>query len=91
MQAVGMFDELDVSGGKPLAQRPGLLAAVTAVENVEADVLAVAYFDRLFRSLSTHEVIVRVEQARGEVLAVDVGPVTNGSAGQWLSGARWVP
>jgi hypothetical protein len=30
--------------------------------------------------------IERVEAARGNVLAVDVGEVTNGTAGQWLSG-----
>jgi hypothetical protein len=32
------------------------------------------------------EVVERVERAGGQVLAVDVGQVTNGSAGQWLSG-----
>lgn len=29
---LAVHEELDVSGGKPLAQRPGLLAAVLAVE-----------------------------------------------------------
>ena len=82
-----VYDELDVSGGKALARRPGLSAAVAAVEAGEADVVVAAYFDRLFRSLSTQaEVIERVERAGGQVLAVDVGQVTNGSAGQWLSG-----
>jgi site-specific DNA recombinase len=84
---VAVHEELDVSGGKSLASRPGLSAAVAAVEAGDADVVAAAYFDRLFRSLSTQaEVIERVERAGGEVLAVDVGQVTNGSAGQWLSG-----
>jgi site-specific DNA recombinase len=32
------------------------------------------------------ELVERVEAAGGQVLAVDVGQVTNGSAGQWLSG-----
>jgi site-specific DNA recombinase len=32
------------------------------------------------------EVVERVEVAGGAILAVDVGQVTNGSAGQWLSG-----
>jgi DNA invertase Pin-like site-specific DNA recombinase len=82
-----IHEELDVSGGKVLAGRPGLKAAVAAIENGEAEVVAAAYFDRLFRSLSTQaEVIERVERAGGSVLAVDVGQVTNGSAGQWLSG-----
>lgn len=39
------------------------------------------------RSLAVQaEVVDRVEQAGGAILAVDVGHVTNGSAGQWLSG-----
>jgi site-specific DNA recombinase len=82
-----IHEELDVSGGKALADRQGLSAAVAAVEAGEAEVIAAAYFDRLFRSLSTQaEVLERVESAGGSVLAVDVGQVTNGSAGQWLSG-----
>jgi hypothetical protein len=32
------------------------------------------------------ELVTRVESAGGQVLAIDVGRVTNGSAGQWLSG-----
>lgn len=84
---IAVHEELDVSGGKPLAQRPGLGAAVETIEAGKAEVVAAAYFDRLFRSLSTQaEVIERVEKAGGQVLAVDVGRVTNDSAGQWLSG-----
>ncbi len=46
-----------------------------------------AHFDRLVRSLKVQgELVERVEQAGGQVLAVDVGQITNGSAGQWLSG-----
>lgn len=82
----GMIEELDVSGGTPLAQRRAL-AAVEAVEDGEADVIVGAYFDRLFRSLRVQdEFVSRVEDAGGQVLAVDVGQVTNGSAGKWLSG-----
>ncbi|HEY8764941.1 MAG TPA: recombinase family protein, partial [Solirubrobacteraceae bacterium] len=84
---IAVHEELDISGGRSLANRPGLSAAVASIEAGEADVVAAAYFDRLFRSLSTQaEVIERVEQAGGQVLAVDVGRVTNDSAGQWLSG-----
>jgi site-specific DNA recombinase len=76
-----------VSGGAPLARRPGLGRAVQMVEEGSADVVVVAYFDRLVRSLAVHaEVVERVEHAGGAILAVDVGHVTNGSAGQWLSG-----
>jgi DNA invertase Pin-like site-specific DNA recombinase len=86
-ELVAVHEELDVSGGKRLTERPGLSAAVAAVEAGQAEVIAAAYFDRLFRSLSTQaKVLERVESAGGQVLAVDVGQVTNGSAAQWLSG-----
>jgi site-specific DNA recombinase len=84
---LAVHDELDVSGGQPLEQRPGLIAAVAAIEDGRADVVAAAYFDRLFRSLATQaEVVERVEAAGGHVLAVDVGQVTAALAGQWPSG-----
>jgi DNA invertase Pin-like site-specific DNA recombinase len=84
---VDVHDELDVSGGTPLDKRAGLRRAVEAIENGEAEVIVAAYFDRLMRSLRVQgELVERVEAAGGQVLAVDVGQVTNGSAGQWLSG-----
>ena len=87
LKLVDVFEELDVSGGRPLDQRPGLGKAVGHVESGDADVIVAAYFDRLVRSLRVQdELVARVEQAGGQVLAVDVGQVTNGSAGQWLSG-----
>lgn len=79
--------ELDVSGGRPLARRPGLRAAVASIEAGEADVIVVAYFDRLMRSLKVQqEVVDRVEAAGGEVLTLDVGKLTNGSAAERLTG-----
>jgi site-specific DNA recombinase len=81
------LEGLDVSGGAPLARRHGLRAAVEMVEAGVVDLLIVAYFDRLVRSLAVQsQVVERVERAGGAILAVDVGRVTNGSAGQWLSG-----
>lgn len=82
-----VFEELDVSGGKSLERRPGLSAAVAAIEAGRAEVVVAAYFDRLFRSLTTQaEVIQRVEQAGGRLLTVDVGQVSGETATQWLSG-----
>ena len=82
-----VFEEPDVSGGKALEQRPGLSKAVAMVEAGEAGTIVVAYFDRLVRSLAVQaEVVSRVEAAGGRILSVDVGQITNGSAGQWLSG-----
>jgi site-specific DNA recombinase len=81
LKLVQVFDELDVSGGTPLERRTGLRTAVEAVEAGEAN------FDRLVRSLRVQsEVVQRVEAAGGEVLALDVGQVTEGTAGRWLSG-----
>lgn len=87
MKLIAVHDELDVSGGTALADRPGLRAAVEAVEAGQADVVVAAYFDRLVRSVKVQgELVARVEAAGGRVLAVDVGQVTEASAGQWLSG-----
>ncbi len=78
--------EIDVSGRTALERRPGLRGAVEAVEARRADAIVVSYFDRLTRSLKVQlEVIERVEAAGGDVIAVDVGKVTNGSASQRLS------
>ena len=88
LKLVMVHEELDVSGGTPLEKRAGLRSAVEAIEAGEASVVIAAYFDRLVRSLEVQtELVRRVEAANGQVLAVDVGPVTNGSACQWLSGA----
>ena len=74
LELVETIEELDVSGGTPLAKRPGLRRAVELVEAGEADVVVVAYFDRLVRSLTVQaEVVERVERAGGAILAVDVG------------------
>jgi site-specific DNA recombinase len=87
LRLLEVHEELDVSGGTPLDKRDGLRRAVEAVESGEADVIVAAYFDRLVRSLRVQDDLVsRVEAAGGQVLAVDVGRVTNGSAGLWLSG-----
>jgi site-specific DNA recombinase len=78
--------EMDVSGGAALAERPGLSRAVAMVEAKDADVIVVAYFDRLVRSLSVQaEVVERVERAGGAILAVDVGEVRADTASHWLS------
>ena len=84
---VDTIEELDVSGGAPLERRAGLRRAVELVEAGEADVVVVAYLDRLVRSLSVQaEVVGRVEAAGGAILAVDVGALSHDSAGSWLSG-----
>ena len=76
-----VIEELDVSGATPLKRRSGLLAAVEAVEAGKADIIVGAYLDRLCRSVRVyHELIDRIEQAGGEVYALDMGRQSNGSA-----------
>lgn len=88
LDLVKVSDEIDVSGGKQLAERAGLRAAVESVEAGEAEVIVVAYFDRLVRSLRVQgEVLDRIEGAGGQVLAVDVGAVSQETASKWLSGS----
>lgn len=76
-----VLEELDVSGTRPLEKRPGLSKAVALVEAGKADLIVVAYFDRLLRSVSVKtELVRRVERAGGDVHAVDAGKITNGGA-----------
>ena len=83
---VDVFEELDVSGGAPLEKRPGLLRAVQMVEAGEAEVVMVAFFDRLVRSLSVQiEVVRRVENAGGTIIAADVGEIRGDTAARKLS------
>jgi DNA invertase Pin-like site-specific DNA recombinase len=86
---LAVYHEQDVSGGRPLAKRPGMLEAVEAVEAGKADVVVAAYFDRLVRSVAVQsEIVQRVEAANGRVLALDVGEVkdASGTAAEWLTG-----
>ncbi len=86
---VAFFPEENVSGRSPLERRTGLLPAVEMIERNEADVLSVAYFDRLCRSVRVKdEVVTRVEAAGGRVVTLDHGAISNGSAAQWLSSTQ---
>lgn len=81
-----IFEELGVSGGRTLDKRPGLLPAVEAIEDGQANVLVVTYFDRLARSLVTTEnVIERVRAAGGRILALDFGEVSHDTTAEWQS------
>lgn len=80
------YHEHDVSGGAELSKRPRLSEAVAAVEAGEVEVIVVAFFDRLVRSLAVQrEILERVEAAGGAIVAVDVGEVRTDTASHWLS------
>jgi site-specific DNA recombinase len=86
LDLIDVFRERNVSGGTPLEKRDGLRRAVEAVEAGKAKVVIAAYFDRLVRSLNVQrELVDRVEAKGGEVIAVDIGAVTNGSATKKLT------
>lgn len=68
----GWEQDLDVSGAK--VDRPGLEAALQAVERGEADGVAVAKLDRLARSvIGVAKIAERLNDAGGVIVAVDVG------------------
>lgn len=86
LKLVNVIEEIDVSGGTPLDRRAGLRSAVEAVENGDIDVIVVAYFDRLVRSLAVQaELVERVEKAGGAILTVEVGEISTNTASLWLS------
>ena len=86
IQLATVRTEYDVSGKTPLAKRTGLLPSIEDVERGTADLVVVAYFDRLVRSLTIQaDILDRVERAGGKVVALDVGEVSNETAASWLN------
>jgi DNA invertase Pin-like site-specific DNA recombinase len=84
---IDVFEEFDVSGAKPLGERPGLLRVAEAVEAQRADVAVVGYFDRLVRDPHVRDQFVdRVEAAGGEVWTADMGKTSNGTAAERFTG-----
>lgn len=89
LELIATHEELDVSGGTPLSKRAGLRSAVETIEAGGANVLMVAYLDRLVRSLRIQEEVVsRVEEAGGSVVALDIGRVTGETGIQWLQATQ---
>jgi DNA invertase Pin-like site-specific DNA recombinase len=71
-----VLEELDVSGARPLAQRPGLSRALELVEDGKADGVIGVRLDRLARSPEVWgELQRRVRAARGVIVAADHGGV----------------
>jgi DNA invertase Pin-like site-specific DNA recombinase len=76
-----IYDELKVSGDAPLEDRPGLSRAMSAVLTGAADVIVGAYSERLWWSHEVRAQVLRlVQEAGGEVWAVDAGLLSDGSA-----------
>ena len=69
---VAVHEDLGVSGGTPLDQRPGLLAALDSVAAHKAGVLLVAKRDRLARDVMVAAMVERlVDRAGARILAAD--------------------
>ena len=62
---VAWHDDLGVSGGTPLEERPGLLAAIDAVDTHHAGILVVAKRDRLARDVLTAALVERLCERKG--------------------------
>jgi site-specific DNA recombinase len=65
---VARYEDLDISGTKTLAQRPGLTAALEAIARGEADHLVAAKIDRVARSVITFNQVVQALQRHGASL-----------------------
>jgi site-specific DNA recombinase len=86
LNLAGVFEEIDVGGSKPLDKRPGLSAALAEIEAGHAQVLVVAYFDRLVRSLDVQTILLkRVEKAGGRIMSADIGEVSHDTTANWLN------
>lgn len=82
---ISIFEDAGVSA-KSLRGRPGLQAAVTAVEGGEAFALVVAKLDRLSRSVADFAALMERSRGRGWALvALDVGVDTTTPAGEVMA------
>jgi DNA invertase Pin-like site-specific DNA recombinase len=84
---VAVFEELQVSGDAPLEERPGLSQAVTMILTGGADIILGAHSERLWWSHEVRAQVLRlVQNAGGEVWAVDTGKLSGGTAAEDFSG-----
>ena len=85
----------DAISGKSVANRPGLAAALTAVETGAAAGIVVAKLDRLSRSLADFARLMARAQAAGwNLVALDLGIDLASAAGEFManvmaSAAQW--
>jgi DNA invertase Pin-like site-specific DNA recombinase len=84
---VQVHEERNVSGGNLLVNRPGLLAAVEAIEAGKASILVFAFKNRFDREPAIRDqVIDRVEAVGGIVWTADAGRQTNATAVDQFTG-----
>jgi DNA invertase Pin-like site-specific DNA recombinase len=82
---VRLIEDAGVSG-KSMAGRPGLQAALEAVESGEADGIVVAKLDRLSRSLLDFASLMERSRRKGwAIVALDLGVDTSTPAGEMMA------
>ncbi|HEY3925012.1 MAG TPA: recombinase family protein [Acidothermaceae bacterium] len=76
-RVVSWHEDAGISGAKDAADRPGLSAALLAVQQPpDADGIVVARLDRLARALTVQEAVLAVVwRAKGRVFTADAGEV----------------
>lgn len=84
---VQVYHEIDQSGYRTkFEKRRGLFPATRLIETEQADVIVMAFFDRMARNIVVQtEFLGRVGRAGGEVWSADFGQIQTGSAVAALS------
>jgi DNA invertase Pin-like site-specific DNA recombinase len=83
-QLVEIFE--DTASGKSMSRRPGLAAALAAVDSGQVDALCVAKLDRLSRSLLDFAGLVERSRKQGwQLVALDLGVDTASPSGEMMA------
>jgi len=87
LQLVQVFDETNVSGYRTkFEKRRGLYPATQMIEDGQAEVVVLAFFDRIARNIIVQvEFLGRVAKAGGQVWAADMGQIRTDSAASTFS------
>lgn len=83
LELADVFEELDVSGGRPIAKRKGLSRALAMVEADQAEAIVFAYRDRVERSIETGSELCRRMDAKGALLIADGRQITHATHEGW--------
>lgn len=84
---VAEYADEGISGAKGLSQRPGLAAAVTAVENTEAEGILAAKLDRISRSVADMAALMdRAHRNGWQLTTCDLAVDTATPAGEAAAG-----
>lgn len=82
-----VYEDRGISGGAPIEDRPGLLAAIDAIANDGAGVLVVAKRDRLARDVIVSAMIERlVARKRARVVSADAVGNGDGPEAEMMRG-----